>query len=179
MGIHLFQMRRNLRKEKFFSSQKNLFKNSLFNWYLKLENKFQKKFIFYFFHLFVKINFVPFQVALYFLNIFMSLVIGISTVMWTISSKTFHTWQQTICCGLCSIAPAKYNSGYGGANGSSSAAVGANRPLLPVANPPPVPSSSSLHHYMPMTVSSLPPGHTTSSQNAAISTTTWKQSKIM
>ncbi|VDM95602.1 unnamed protein product [Onchocerca ochengi] len=119
------------------------------------------------------------QVELYFLNIFMSLVIGISTGMWTISSKTFHSWQRAICCGLCSTAPAKYGSGVGVANSLTNsatlAAVGAaNRPLIPSANPPPVPPPH--HHYMPMTVSSLPPSHIT--QNA-LSAATWKQSKIM
>ncbi|MCP9257997.1 Frizzled-10 [Dirofilaria immitis] len=122
-----------------------------------------------------------FQVEFYFLNIFMSLVIGISTGMWTISSKTFHSWQRAICCGLCSTAPAKYGSAGGVtnslANSATLAAVGAaNRPLIPAANPPPAPPPH--HHYMPMTVSSVSPGHITATQNA-VSAATWKQSKIM
>ncbi|EJW85305.1 hypothetical protein WUBG_03784, partial [Wuchereria bancrofti] len=121
------------------------------------------------------------QVELYFLNIFMSLVIGISTGMWTVSSKTFHSWQRAICCGLCSTAPAKYGSGCGVTNSATLAAVGANRPLIPLANPPPAPPQH--HHYMPMTVSSLPPSHITAAQNvtssAAAPAAAWKQSKIM
>lgn len=108
----------------------------------------------------------------------MSLVIGISTGMWTVSSKTFHSWQRAICCGLCSTAPAKYGSA-GGVTTSltNSATVGAaSRPLIPVANPPPAPPPH--HHYMPMTVSSLPPSHITAAQNV-ISAAAWKQSKVM
>uniref|UniRef100_A0A915Q4S6 G-protein coupled receptors family 2 profile 2 domain-containing protein n=1 Tax=Setaria digitata TaxID=48799 RepID=A0A915Q4S6_9BILA len=122
------------------------------------------------------------EVELYFLNIFMSLVIGISTGMWTVSSKTFHSWQRAICCGLCSAAPAKYSSGGGIGNSLTNSvtlavAGAANRPLIPVANPPPVPPPH--HHYMPMTISSLPPGHVTAAQNVVSATASWKQSKLM
>ncbi|VIO96190.1 Uncharacterized protein BM_BM7044 [Brugia malayi] len=117
------------------------------------------------------------QAELYFLNIFMSLVIGISTGMWTVSSKTFHSWQRAICCGLCSTAPAKYSSGCGVTNSATLAPVGANRPLIPLANPPPAPPQH--HHYMPMTVSSLPPSHITAAQNVTSAVVAWKQSKIM
>uniref|UniRef100_A0A915ACC3 Frizzled-4 n=1 Tax=Parascaris univalens TaxID=6257 RepID=A0A915ACC3_PARUN len=103
------------------------------------------------------------QAELYILNIFMSLAVGISTGMWTLSSKTFHSWQRVLCCGLCSTAPAKH-----GGSLSTAAPLAVSRPLIPSANPPPPP-----HHYMPMTVSSVPASHTVSTQPA------WKQSKIV
>ncbi|VDK27111.1 unnamed protein product [Gongylonema pulchrum] len=99
--------------------------------------------------------------------------------MWTISSKTFHSWQRTICCGLCSTAPAKHGSA--GATGSLNnpallaASAAANRPLIPAANPPPAPPPH--YHYMPMTVSSMPSSHVIAAQNAAGAA--WKQSKIV
>ncbi|VDM38910.1 unnamed protein product [Toxocara canis] len=104
------------------------------------------------------------QAELYILNIFMSLAVGISTGMWTLSSKTFHSWQRVLCCGLCSAAPAKH-----GGSLTTAAPLAVSRPLIPAANPPPPP-----HHYMPMTVSSVPAAsHAVSSQPA------WKQSKIV
>lgn len=101
------------------------------------------------------------QAEMYILNIFMSLVVGISTGMWIVSSKTFHSWQRVLCCGLCSTAPAKGSM-------TGSAPLAASRPLIPSANPPPPP-----HHYMPMAVSSVPSSHIAASQAA------WKQSKIV
>uniref|UniRef100_A0A0N5AFN3 Secreted protein n=1 Tax=Syphacia muris TaxID=451379 RepID=A0A0N5AFN3_9BILA len=81
--------------------------------------------------------------------------------MWTVSSKTFHSWQRVLCCGLCSSAPAKNSS-----MGRASTAL--NRPLLPSAQPPPPP-----HHYLPMATSSAPSTHLATTQ--AI----WKQSKVV
>ncbi|VDN08234.1 unnamed protein product [Thelazia callipaeda] len=118
------------------------------------------------------------QVELYFLSIFMSLAVGISTGMWTISSKTFHSWQRTICCGLCSAAPAKLGSA-GRMNNATTLAVtsgAVNRPLIPTANPPPAPPPH--HHYMPITLSSIPTGHMTSRPQNTLPNA-WKQSKIV
>ncbi|VDD94443.1 unnamed protein product [Enterobius vermicularis] len=102
------------------------------------------------------------QSELYKLNVIMSLLVGISTSMWTVSKKTFHSWQRVLCCGLCSSAPAKSTLSVGGASSAL------NRPLIPSAQPPPPP-----HHYLPMASSSAP------SNQLAVTQSAWKQSKIV
>ncbi|VDK47415.1 unnamed protein product [Anisakis simplex] len=110
---------------------------------------------------------------LYVLNIFMSLAVGISTGMWILSSKTFHSWQRVLCCGLCSTAPAKHGT-------ASIPLAAVNRPLIPSVNPPPPP-----HSYIPITnaKSSLPntnnatTNHVVNIQPSA--SAAWKQSKIV
>uniref|UniRef100_A0A1I7XYZ0 Frizzled-4 n=1 Tax=Steinernema glaseri TaxID=37863 RepID=A0A1I7XYZ0_9BILA len=85
------------------------------------------------------------QWDLYMLNLVMTFVIGSSTGLWVLSSKTFFSWQRFLCCGLCSPPPpTKLQPN----------AVGQGHPLIPVGNPPPHPPNG---HYLPLSVATSVP----------------------